>query len=112
MKVLVTGGRDYWGDVEVALGVIHERHGITMLIHGGARGADSKAGQWATANGVHVAVVPALWDHFGKAAGYKRNEAMLQLKPDYCIAFPGGNGTASMVSLCIKNNITVWKPYD
>ena len=97
MKVLVTGGRDYHGEVALPLDLLHQWFGITMLIHGGARGADSKAGAWATSKGVHVAVVPAQWGHYGKAAGFKRNEAMLQLGPEYCIAFPGGNGTAALL---------------
>ena len=36
---------------------------------------------------------------------------MLKLNPEYCIAFPGGNGTANMVDLCKKAGITTWKPY-
>lgn len=106
MRVLVCGGRDYSGDVS-CLSMIT----VSILIHGGARGADDLAGWWAKTNGIHVAVVPALWDHYNRSAGYKRNSAMLLLQPEYCVAFPGGKGTDMMVDLCQKNNIPVWRPY-
>lgn len=106
MRVLVTGGRDYMGDVS-CLDLID----ITILIHGEAKGADRRAAEYCRSKGVHTAGVPALWDVLGKPAGYKRNSAMLLLLPEYCVAFPGGKGTGMMVKLCEKNNIIVWKPY-
>jgi SLOG family YspA-like protein len=49
MRVLVCGGRDFddlplLGD---ALERVHARHVITLLIHGGAQGADIAAHHWA-----------------------------------------------------------------
>ena len=106
MRVLICGGRDYTGNVS-CLDMID----ISILIHGGARGADQRASEWARENGIHTASVPALWDQMGKSAGYARNRAMLLLQPEYCVAFPGGKGTAMMISLCEKAGIPVWKPY-
>lgn len=106
MKVLVTGGRDYIGDV-TCLGQID----ISILIHGDATGADTLAKEYAMVRGIHCAAVPALWDYYYRGAGLTRNSAMLILQPDYCVAFPGGRGTLSMVKLCENNNIPVWKPY-
>lgn len=31
--------------------------------------------------------------------------------PDYCVAFPGGNGTKMMKELCENHGIPVWEPY-
>lgn len=106
MRVLVCGGRDFFGSVD-CLSLIP----ITILIHGGAKGADMLADQWAKSRGIHRARVDALWDIYGKAAGYRRNAAMLLLQPEYCVAFPGGSGTAMMVKLCKDNNVEVWEPY-
>ena len=106
MRVLVCGGRDYEGDVS-CLSMIE----ISILIHGGARGADDRAAWWAKTNGIPTAAVPAYWDQFGKSAGYRRNAAMLLLLPEYCVAFPGGKGTQMMVELCEKKQIPVWRPY-
>jgi len=104
MRVLVCGGRDYSGDVSV-LGLL----GISILIHGGAKGADCAAAFWARRNGIHTAQVDALWETFGKPAGFKRNSAMLLLMPELCVAFPGGKGTEMMIDLCNRNGIQVVK---
>ena len=113
MKVLVCGGRDF-ADMDfvfTTLDSAHKRTPFDLLIHGAAKGADSLAGAWALSRGIHTAAVPALWDAHGKAAGPKRNEAMLLLKPDVVIAFPGGRGTAHMVAASRKAGVRiVWEP--
>lgn len=109
MKVLVCGGRDF-NDAALMnfwLATFHRRTPITMLIHGGAKGADKMAGRWAQASGIHAAEVMALWDALGRAAGPMRNEAMLLLQPDHVVAFPGGRGTAHMVGLSLAADIPV-----
>ena len=111
MILLVCGGR-HFNDYELftqAMAALPFT--VSMVIEGGARGADNFGKVWALENGVHYAEVPALWNVFKKAAGGKRNRAMLLLKPDYCLAMPGGAGTRDMVALCKENNITVWEPY-
>lgn len=50
MKVLVCGGRD-WSDqamVDAVLNGLYEREHWITVIHGGARGADRYAREWAT----------------------------------------------------------------
>jgi hypothetical protein len=99
MKLLVCGGRTFtdkrW--LESVLNKISAVKDIDLLIHGGARGADKLAGEWAFAIGVRVKECRADWSKFGKAAGPMRNSEMLKLKPDLVVAFPGGKGTADMV---------------
>ena len=106
MLTLICGGRDYDGDVSCL-----DKIQITMVVQGGANGADRLAKEWAKLRGIHHAEVEALWGCFGKGAGPKRNEAMLILRPAYCVAFPGGRGTDSMVKLCESHDIPVWRPY-
>lgn len=108
MIVLACGGRNYAGDVTCLSQIVAD---ISLLVHGGARGADLLADEWAKRNNIHRARVDALWGTRGKAAGFDRNKAMLLLRPEYCVAFPGGSGTESMVQLCLSNNIPVWRPY-
>lgn len=102
MRVLVCGGRDFAGDVSCL-----QFLPISILIHGGARGADMTADRWAKSKGIHTAKVDALWDMMGKSAGFRRNSAMLLLLPEICIAFPGGVGTEMMVDICEKRGIPV-----
>lgn len=86
---------------------VHGTWPITLLIHGGAHGADTLAGEWARDNGIPVQVVPAEWDTHGKAAGPIRNRAMLALSPDAVIAAPGGRGTADMVKQARRAGVPV-----
>lgn len=100
MKVLVCGGRDY-RDSQRAFAVLDELHQqgnrITLLIEGGANGADRRGREWAEARKVPFQTVHADWAAHGRAAGPIRNAAMLVLRPDVVVAFPGGRGTADMV---------------
>lgn len=100
MKALVCGGRDYsdklalWHTLDCA-GPPH----ISAIISGMARGADSLAAEWAINAKLKLYAFPADWNKHGKAAGAIRNQQMLdEGKPDVVIAFPGGRGTADMVS--------------
>lgn len=101
MKVLVCGGRDFDDALTLGawLGGIHKNNGpITLLIEGGARGADVMARKFAEWQGIPVRTFPADWDKHGKAAGPIRNKQMLdEGKPDLVVAFPGGRGTENMV---------------
>lgn len=108
MRLLVTGGRnltDYQA-VFISLDMVHEETPVTLLIHGGARGADSLAGAWAAFRQIPVRVFPANWDLHGKAAGHIRNQQMLtEGHPDAYLAFTGGRGTQDMVQRCRKHGI-------
>lgn len=111
MKILVTGGRDF-KDKDLlykALDSVKAKKGISLLIQGGAKGADSLAKQWCIERGVHSCQVDALWDSFGKAAGHRRNATMLMLSPDGCVAFKGGRGTEGMIDMCEKKGVVVWR---
>jgi predicted polyphosphate/ATP-dependent NAD kinase len=70
-----------------------------VIITGGATGADAVAESWARAQQVPLVVVPARWRVLGRAAGPTRNQFMLDwLEPVEVVAFPGGDGTADMVT--------------
>jgi len=109
MKILVTGGREFRNRLllEEVLNKIHKADTIKMLIHGGARGADLMAANWAKGLGIHTALCEANWTVFQYMAGPLRNEAMLILNPNLVLAFPGGKGTANMVRLSKKAGIDV-----
>lgn len=106
MRVLVCGGRDYAYYTTVA-SVLREIK-PTVIIHGGARGADYLASVWAVTHNIPEHPYPADWNKHGKAAGPIRNQQMLdEGQPDLVIAFPGGRGTADMVKRAKKAGITV-----
>jgi hypothetical protein len=95
----VTGGRNYRNvkAVDTALRKwVRPGDPTAVVIEGGATGADRLVREWCAHNGVHYATVPALWDWSGNSAGPKRNAAMLLLRPEFLLAFPGGRGTRDM----------------
>jgi hypothetical protein len=112
MRVLVTGGRDYGNEDHVfhTLDGLHEGiDPITCLIQGGASGADYLARLWAMDNNIDERItVKAEWEKYGPSAGPRRNEKMLaEYRPDLVVAFPGGKGTAHMVSIAKKAGVRV-----
>jgi hypothetical protein len=112
MKILVCGGRDFSDRIKVyeVLDQIHKDTPIDMVITGGARGADRLAEEWAAEYEVPLMVEPADWKTYGKAAGPIRNRLMLvKYGPDLVVAFPGGRGTANMISLSITAGVKVQK---
>jgi len=101
MRVLVCGGRDFNDALTLGswLGGIHKNQGpITLLIDGGARGADFMAREFAKWMEIPVQTFEADWNRHGRAAGPIRNKQMLdEGRPDLVVAFEGGRGTANMV---------------
>jgi hypothetical protein len=106
-RVLVTGGRGYT-DQEVIWGALADLE-PSEIIEGGARGTDGYArGFSVNVMGKKPTTFPADWDTYGKQAGRLRNTKMLaESKPDFVLAFPGGNGTADMVSKAKAAGVTV-----
>lgn len=116
LVVLVCGGRDYDDELvfdhlmDYLLAGFKKRYpnDDMVIVHGGARGADTLADLWAKSRKVPVIAVPADWETHGKAAGVIRNAEMLKKwKPQIVIAFPGGRGTAHMVSIARKAGVHV-----
>jgi hypothetical protein len=112
MKVLVCGGRNFNDAMTLGswLGGIHKNNGpITLLIQGGAPGADFMASEFAKWMGIPVQTFPADWDRYGKSAGPRRNKQMLdEGKPDLVVAFEGGKGTANMVEQAKAAGINIF----
>lgn len=81
-----------------------------VIIHGGARGADTLAGTYAKDHKIKCQVFKANWNEFGKSAGYRRNEQMHQFIAQHpnraCICFWDGQskGTAHNFDLAKKFN--------
>lgn len=127
MRVIVCGSRR-WHDREKIAHRLFDLPVTSMVIHGGATGADRIAGQEAEKLGLRVAVYPADWhdhDRTGEsgvrchcqpgqetcpAAGLRRNERMAcNADADLLIAFWDGNsrGTQDMIDRARAHGITV-----
>lgn len=90
MRILITGSRD-WDDLNCIYNAIYKEHigseKNTVVVHGGARGADYLAGRVADTLKLDIEVYKADWDTYGKAAGFVRNDKMVNLGADVCLAF-------------------------
>lgn len=62
-----------------SLDALNERldRNIIHVVTGGASGADTIAHDWATYNGITAPVFPADWTTYGKSAGPRRNQQMM-----------------------------------
>lgn len=99
MKVLVFGGRHFrdtqW--LYKKLNRIHATTPVTLVVQGGASGADRIGKEWAEENEVDCVTVPAKWKTHGSSAGPMRNIRMVNVYcPDLGVGAPGGKGTADM----------------
>lgn len=115
MIVLVTGGRDYREKDHLfsIMDRLHAERKFTTVVHGDAglyklyarrplaiAGADALSGRWADERGIDQIKFPANWTGFGDAAGMRRNKQMLEFsRPNLCVAFSGGRGTANMMRI-------------
>jgi hypothetical protein len=108
-SILVCGGRDYRRSdlVLLALDVLHDLEPIALLINGMGGGTDAHARLWARLHAVPVERHPAKWNRFGLAAGPIRNSEMIDRRPTAVVAFPGGRGTAHMVSIAERAGVPV-----
>lgn len=110
LRILVTGSRD-WVDADaigaalIAFGrELSATPADVVVVHGGARGADTIAGRWARDFGIREEVHRADWRRadgtVDRAAGIRRNQAMVDAGADVCLAFirnvsPGATHCAS-----------------
>ncbi|WP_086846993.1 SLOG family protein [Amycolatopsis kentuckyensis] len=121
-RILVTGSRHWTDKVAIAdaldravedferPGVLDKSKkldGIYILIHGDCEGADRIAAEYWL--GRPVQAYPANWAEFGKAAGPIRNQRMVNLGADICLAFPtaGSRGTWDCVRRAREAGIPV-----
>ncbi len=110
MRVLVCGGSSYRDKAAVfnELDRLHDDQSISLVINGGARGADYYASQWAKDRGVALSVFKADWQELGGRAVFQLNDEMLsEAPPDLVLAFPGGDVTADMIDKAEKAGIRV-----
>ncbi len=76
MKVAVIGGRDF-NDYERLKNILSLFH-ISLMVSGGARGADSLGEKYADENNIKKQIFIPQWDLFGKSAGFIRNTEIIE----------------------------------
>jgi hypothetical protein len=107
MRYIFCGGRDYDNKQLVTM-MAESLPEYSILVNGGASGADWLAKEAGKALGLQVETYPAQWNTHGSLAGPMRNYLMSRLDDvALVIAFPGGRGTENMIAQAAMNNIEV-----
>jgi hypothetical protein len=101
VRILVTGSRDWpyqevvWQELARSVAFLRQGHGDVTIVDGACpSGADNMAHGWvehlhSLGAASHIASErhPANWTQDGKAAGVIRNQRMVNLGADLCLAF-------------------------
>lgn len=79
MRVAIVGSRGYVSTIEMfkSLDALRAKLDITHIITGGARGVDTLAEKYGRERGIEVTIIKPEWDKYGKAAGFVRNEEIM-----------------------------------
>lgn len=119
-RILVTGSRSWTDEATIhnalweqlqRLGPYASVSSTPVLVHGGARGADEiAAAVWHVMWGLQYERHPvekADWDRLGKRAGIIRNQHMVDLGADVCLAFikDGSRGASHCATAAEKAGI-------
>lgn len=112
-KRIVVGGSRYFKDytlfsavMDECLSNIKNRYEL-IIVSGHCAGTDLMAERYAADHGYAVEVYPAEWQKYGKSAGPRRNQQMVEVA-DYAVAFSsGGRGTQSLIRYAEKKGIPV-----
>ena len=98
MKLIIAGSRSFTNYQLLCQTLAPERHRITQVLTGGARGADQLGYRWAWKHALPHQLFRAEWERFGKSAGVRRNHQMAQAG-DMLLTFGDGRspGTRHLI---------------
>ncbi|MFN4205025.1 MAG: DUF2493 domain-containing protein [Agrobacterium albertimagni] len=101
----VTDHRAIWD----ALDRVKAKHADMVLLHGGSpKGAEKIAACWADARKCQQIVFKPDWKRHGKAAPFKRNDALLEALPIGFILFPGSGITDNLADKARKLGVPLF----
>jgi hypothetical protein len=114
MKLIIAGSRDFNNYELLETRVLsfikkyRQDDEPVEIISGGARGADKLGEKFADRFGLTKHLMPAEWNKYGKAAGFRRNKEMANIAT-HCILFWDGQskGTKNMYSLAVGKNLVL-----
>lgn len=103
MKTAIIGSRTITDYNQVS--TILQKHEITTIVSGGAKGVDTLAEQYADEFHIPKLIFRADWQQHGKAAGYIRNHEIIK-NSEVVIAFwdNQSRGTKHSIDLAKKHN--------
>ena len=105
MKLAIVGSRSFKDTLLLESILDRHKDKVSMVVSGGAIGADTMGEHWAISNKIPVKIFKPEWEKYGKSAGMRRNELIIK-ECDICIAFWDGKskGTKNSIFICEKLN--------
>lgn len=100
MRTIIAGSRGIEDYKIIYKAVVQSGFTVTEVVSGCARGVDILGELYAFHHGLPTRQFPALWDIYGKSAGYRRNLVMAD-NADQLIAIWDGKsrGTKHMIDI-------------
>lgn len=113
LVIIVAGSRSFSDKSLMYKKLDHylQRYKEILIVHGGAKGADTCAAMYAKERGIKTKVFLPDWDKHGKKAGILRNIEMFEYASQFqnrgCVVFWDGKskGTKNDIELAEKYNI-------
>jgi hypothetical protein len=98
--IAVVGSRRYpkLGRVKKFVERMAETNPSCVIVTGGAQGVDYVAEGTARALGLKVLICTPNWDKYGKSAGYKRNQEIVEIS-DRVVAFWDGKSAGTKLTI-------------
>tara|TARA_Y100000589_G_C27075357_1_gene597223 strand:+ start:638 stop:976 length:339 start_codon:yes stop_codon:yes gene_type:complete len=104
MKIGVVGSRDF-DDYKKLEKELNKIEGITVIVSGGAKGADTLAREFAEKNDIKLTEFKPDYEQYGRGAPIRRNKKIVEYS-DQIIAFWDGESRGT------KNTIDIAKKQD
>lgn len=102
MKVAVIGSRTF-NDYELLRQTLSKLE-ITLVLSGGAKGADSLGEEYANANNIPTKIFLPDWDKYGKSAGMLRNSDIIN-EAEIVVAFWDGESKGCKDAIAKANKL-------
>ena len=108
MKLAIVGSRDFTDYRRLSRIIDKVKGEITLIVSGGARGADTLGERYAKEKAIPYLIFPANWDKYGKQAGILRNQDIVD-NADAMVAFlaPESKGTRDSIKRAQAKNIPI-----
>lgn len=102
MKVAVIGSRTF-NDYELLRQTLSKLE-ITLVVSGGAKGADSLGEEYANANNIPTKIFLPDWEKYGKSAGMLRNSDIIN-EAEIVVAFWDGESKGCKDAIAKANKL-------
>ena len=110
-NLVAFGGGASYNDTDLIYKALEQARNLVpkmVLVHGGQnKGAELIAAKWAKDNNIDQIVFKPDFAKHHKAAPFKRNDAMIEAKPERVIIFPGNGITKNLAQKATKAKIKV-----